>query len=99
MVFSVVLGTSLPEHGVLLQQECFLHKYTEKCFLLKMKYLYSKVLLGKILNCFVFVLREKSQNSNVVFVGRCDEGGWFILRKSLSPSGFAPLRNLISRLL
>lgn len=96
MVFSVVLGTSLHEHGVLLQQECFLHKYSEKCFLVvKMKYLYSKVLLGKILNCFVFVMREKSQSSNVLFAGRCDEGGWFILRKSLSLSGFAPLRNFI----
>lgn len=49
----------------------------------------------KILNCFVFVMREKSQSSNVLFAGRCDEGGWFILRKSLSPSGFAPLRSFI----
>lgn len=103
MAFSVVPGTSLPEHGVLLQQECFLHKYTEKIFLLKMKYLYSKVLLGLLLktklSCFVFVMREKSQKSKDLFVGRCEGGGWFILTKSLSPIGFSALRNFKSRLL
>jgi len=61
MAFSVVFGMSLPEHGVLLQQGCFLHKYIESYSLLKMKYSFvQQGVTWTIVSCFVFVIREKS---------------------------------------